>query len=113
MPEGKKEEPDRIEVGRESPRGMERRSDSGLGSLAALPVHFTVESGWKWQDLRCVAKGRTAPCTSWLSDGRSLRTPPGQFADADNSQIGSLCSSPRPSRRTPVGSDGYLEETSD
>ena len=59
--EGKKGEPDRSEVGRESPRGMEPRSDSGPGSLVGLFVDFTLDSGWKWRDLRCFAKGAFRP----------------------------------------------------
>ena len=59
--EGKKGEPDRSEVGRESPRGMEPRSGPGLGSLVGLSVDFTLDSVWKWWDLRSFAKEAFRP----------------------------------------------------
>ena len=54
--EGKKGEPDRSEVGRESPRGMEPRSGPGPGTLVGLSVHFALDSVWKWRDLWSFAK---------------------------------------------------------
>ena len=48
-------------VGQESPTGMEPRSGPGPRSLVGLSVHFTLDSVWKWRDLRSFAKGSFRP----------------------------------------------------